>query len=135
MKRSPSPCPSPPLAERVPGGRVRRIGSFGVRQSAGAFYVRARISAVHGFNARGFAWELALLCVMLAGPRADGADWQNIAGGRSAPLQVAAGGQPGFTLVPPATTGVFFTNVLPVARHLTNQVLLNGSGVAAGDVD
>src|SRR5678815_5298750 len=28
-----------------------------------------------------------------------------------------------------------FTNVVPEARSLTNHILLNGSGVAAGDVD
>src|SRR5689334_18970268 len=32
-------------------------------------------------------------------------------------------------------TGIWFTNVLPVVRYRTNQILLNGSGVAAGDVD
>ncbi|HKS38549.1 MAG TPA: VCBS repeat-containing protein, partial [Verrucomicrobiae bacterium] len=33
------------------------------------------------------------------------------------------------------TTGIAFTNKLLEARYLTNQVYLNGSGVAAGDVD
>jgi hypothetical protein len=37
--------------------------------------------------------------------------------------------------MPPEITGVMFTNVLARDRHLTNQILLNGSGVAAGDVD
>ena len=32
-------------------------------------------------------------------------------------------------------TGIASTNQLPVARHMTNQMLLNGSGVAASDVD
>ena len=32
-------------------------------------------------------------------------------------------------------TGVLFTNRVSESRHLTNQVLLNGSGVCAGDVD
>lgn len=35
----------------------------------------------------------------------------------------------------PAETGVTFTNSLPIERSLTNHVLLNGSGVALGDVD
>lgn len=34
-----------------------------------------------------------------------------------------------------ASTGLAFTNVIPERRHLTNQILLNGSGLAAGDVD
>ncbi len=44
-------------------------------------------------------------------------------------------GQAGFTPLGPAVTGVNFTNQVPPARHLTNQIYLNGSGVAAGDVD
>ena len=35
----------------------------------------------------------------------------------------------------PNVTGITFTNRLAQERHLTNQILLNGSGVAAGDVD
>jgi hypothetical protein len=62
-----------------------------------------------------------------------------LAGGRAAeivPLTVtSATGRPGFTLMPPAATGVGFSNRVPAARHLTNQIYLNGSGVAAGDVD
>ena len=37
--------------------------------------------------------------------------------------------------MPPEQTGVFFTNVLAEERGLTNQIYLNGSGVALGDVD
>src|SRR5258707_14043932 len=43
-------------------------------------------------------------------------------------------GKAGFTLLPSAVTGISFTNRLPPDRHMTNQVLMNGSGVAAGDV-
>ncbi|MCX6883402.1 MAG: FG-GAP-like repeat-containing protein, partial [Verrucomicrobia bacterium] len=32
-------------------------------------------------------------------------------------------------------SGLDFTNRIATSRHLTNQVLLNGSGVAAGDID
>jgi hypothetical protein len=42
---------------------------------------------------------------------------------------------PGFTLQSPGTTGIYFTNTLAQSRHLTNQIYLNGSGVAAGDID
>jgi len=62
-------------------------------------------------------------------------DWQNGNGFRSAALTVAPDGQPGFSMLPESTTGIAFTNVLWQSRSLTNQVLLNGSGVAAGDVD
>jgi enediyne biosynthesis protein E4 len=51
------------------------------------------------------------------------------------PLSGPEGGEPGFTLLEPNATGVLFTNALAQERHLTNQILLNGSGVACGDVD
>ncbi len=51
------------------------------------------------------------------------------------PLAVAPEGRPGFTLLAPQQTGICFTNSVPQSRHLTNQILLNGSGVALSDVD
>ena len=56
-------------------------------------------------------------------------------GHRSATLPVPTAGRTGFELLPPESTGVRFTNVLAESRSLTNHILLNGSGVAAGDVD
>jgi hypothetical protein len=47
----------------------------------------------------------------------------------------AATVEAGFDRLSPAHTGVTFTNVLSVERSSTNQILLNGSGVAAGDID
>ena len=44
-------------------------------------------------------------------------------------------GAPGFTLMLSSATGVAFTNSLASSRSLTNQALMNGSAVAAGDVD
>lgn len=41
---------------------------------------------------------------------------------------------PILALQDPRLTGLLFTNSLPERRHLTNQILLNGSGVALGDV-
>ena len=61
--------------------------------------------------------------------------WRLESGGRSAPLPVASSGRTGFTLQSPEASGVRFTNFLARDRHLTNQTYLNGSGVAAGDVD
>ncbi len=46
-----------------------------------------------------------------------------------------AGGQPGFKLMPAASTAITFTNHLGDQRSLTNQVLMSGSGVALGDID
>ena len=63
------------------------------------------------------------------------ADWRQGEGCRSAELKVPPGGRPGFQRLLPPTTGIYFTNSLPWERFRTNQILLNGSGVAAGDVD
>jgi len=61
--------------------------------------------------------------------------WTSSEGFRSAELDVPATGRPGFTLLAPEVTGINFSNVVSQQRHLTNQIYLNGSGVAAGDVD
>ena len=41
----------------------------------------------------------------------------------------------GFQRLEPALTGLAFSNTVPAARHLTNQLLLDGSGVTLADVD
>ncbi len=41
----------------------------------------------------------------------------------------------GFESLAPDQTGVRFTNFIALQRHLTNNILLDGSGVACGDVD
>ena len=61
--------------------------------------------------------------------------WEAAAGYRSAPLSVSGERKTGFTLLASESTGVSFTNAVAEQRHLTNQILLNGSGIAAGDVD
>ena len=77
---------------------------------------------------------LALLavsvCLFLAAT-AGGAD----APYRCVPLDVAQGGKAGFTLLDPAQTGLNFTNTLSEENASQNQIRLNGSGVALGDVD
>lgn len=70
---------------------------------------------------------------ILAGAHA--VDWQQGAGFRRAPLAVSETGKAGFTALTPVATGIHFTNSLPIDRYKTNQILLNGSGIAAGDVD
>jgi len=62
-------------------------------------------------------------------------DWQPGNGYRRAPVSPAQPGKTGFVLLPGSDTGITFTNVLPQKRYLTNQIYLNGGGVAAGDVD
>ena len=54
---------------------------------------------------------------------------------RATPLSVPSSGRTGFTLLGPSETGITFTNRLALRRGLVNQNLMNGSGVAAGDVD
>lgn len=63
------------------------------------------------------------------------ADWQTFPGGRAMRLSIDNSNRIGFTEVPSSISGVRFTNHLSDERSLTNQVFLNGSGVAAGDVD
>lgn len=60
--------------------------------------------------------------------------WEQGQGFRSARLQVPAEGKAGFTRMG-LETGVNFTNLVSTNRYTTNQIYLNGSGVAAGDID
>src|SRR5258708_4682513 len=80
---------------------------------------------------------IAALLLMTNKTAAAGAalDWQTGPGYRWRELPVPAAGKIGFTLLPPQTTGIFFTNFISDQRSVTNQNLLNGSGVAFGDVD
>ncbi len=61
--------------------------------------------------------------------------WQDGPGYRWRPLAVPLDGKAGFTRLPPEQTGVWFTNRLPESRSLPSTILVNGSGVAAGDID
>jgi len=61
--------------------------------------------------------------------------WVEGPGHRYALLQLSETRRAGFVRLSSAQTGVTFTNNLPEQRHLTNQILPNGSGVAAGDID
>ncbi|MFO1496973.1 MAG: VCBS repeat-containing protein [Verrucomicrobiota bacterium] len=63
------------------------------------------------------------------------ANWVEGNGFRLLSVQPAGSGKTGFTLLPAKNLGIGFTNIIREQRHLTNQILLNGSGVAAGDVD
>lgn len=61
--------------------------------------------------------------------------WEARAGYRSKVLVAPHKGHAGFTLLPPGTTGIHFTNILTDEKTAENQIRLNGSGVALGDVD
>src|SRR5262245_56973294 len=78
----------------------------------------------------------AMLVVFLAATVTDyGASLEGGPGFRATAIQVGGGSQPRFVVQEPSVTGIWFTNLLPAQRHITNQIYLNGSGVAAGDVD
>ena len=81
------------------------------------------------------AWWSFVLILGLGSGLAAELKWTVGPGFRSAELEVPKAGRPGFTLMDPGQTGLTFTNTLAQERHLTNQMLLNGSGIAAGDVD
>ncbi len=61
--------------------------------------------------------------------------WHQESGFRYAELPVPTRGRAGFTLLNPSDLGINFTNLLGPARDQQNQNLMNGSGVALGDVD
>src|ERR1043166_459522 len=50
-------------------------------------------------------------------------------------LAVPSAGKVGFVRLPGSVTGITFTNRLSDAAAAANQIRMNGSGVAAGDVD
>src|SRR5712691_2354463 len=78
----------------------------------------------------------AILLITNKTPAAGAAlNWQTAPGYRWSELPVPATGKTGFTLLPPETTGIFFTNFISDQRSVTNRNLLSGSGVAFGDVD
>ena len=79
-------------------------------------------------------WRVWLCWTILihSGPAAE---WTAGTGFRSAPLSVPSVGKPGFVHLPASATGIVFTNRLSIDRYVTNQIYLNGAGVAAGDID
>ncbi|MBI4662645.1 MAG: VCBS repeat-containing protein [Verrucomicrobia bacterium] len=77
---------------------------------------------------------IAFAATLAGGVQAADLNWQVFEGHRRAALTVARGGRTGFTDVA-TIAGITFTNRLSDERSLTNQILLNGSGVAAGDID
>ena len=66
---------------------------------------------------------------------ADGAgfNWEKGQGFRHAQFQPRGTAKDGFTLLAPEQTGVVFTNSLSEQRRLSSEILISGSGVAAGE--
>ncbi len=82
----------------------------------------------------GWAWPFVVIVVAIQQAVA-GPPWVAQPYGRAQDLVPPREGRPGFTGMAPARTGVSFTNPMPADRSLTNHILLNGSGVALGDVN
>ena len=84
--------------------------------------------------ARGWAQTIIVGLICFGSPAAP-LQWTEGPGYRSALLPVSKSGKAGFTLLPPQMTGINFTNLLTDEKTAENQIRLNGSGVACGDVD
>ena len=84
---------------------------------------------------RGYAASLLLLFLAAIEAATAGLQWTEQKAYRYAEVKPSGSGKVGFTSILPQSTGITFTNRIPAERHYTNQIYLNGSGVAAGDVD
>lgn len=92
-------------------------------------------SPVASLNLSPYRLPVLLGAVLIFVIGVSAADWTPIPGARFRAAQPPAPGRAGFTRLDPAATGVRFTNHLAESRFTTNQIYLNGSGLAAGDVD
>ena len=63
------------------------------------------------------------------------ASWESRPWGRERALEPDRAAGLRLQRIPGSSSGIAFTNALPVERFTTNQIYLNGSGVALGDVD
>lgn len=98
---------------------------------------RLRLGRCPGFGCAYFFLIGVLCCSLELRAAPAPLAWKSEPGLRYLPVTPApaADGKPVLESLPEARTGIAFTNHLPVTRYGTNQILLNGSGVAAGDVD
>jgi len=78
---------------------------------------------------------MPLVLAWIAAQPAIAGEWRQGPGYRALAVEPGPSGKAGFTLMPASQTGVTFSNTVPLERHLTNQIFLNGSGLACGDVD
>ena len=78
---------------------------------------------------------LSTLLLLATGAVSEALEWKQHAGYRIAPLDFPTSNRVGFTQVSALKTGIQFTNLLASSTAITNQIYLNGSGVALGDID
>ena len=84
----------------------------------------------------GKTWRLiCLFGAILSNVEAEAIEWKTGENYRVVHLPKLASTEPGFSELAGSATGINFTNLLSYERGITNQVYLNGSGVAAGDVN
>src|SRR5437867_3940400 len=81
------------------------------------------------------AYFNAVCCLSLSCQAAPASSWSDGPGFRSLAVHPGVGGKPGFSLMNPTATGIWFTNTLQGDAYATNAVAHNGAGVAIGDVD
>src|SRR6266536_466689 len=79
--------------------------------------------------------QLLFLCLTFISQLLLGADGEQVGGTKSVELMVPSRGRTGFARLGTAPTGISFTNLLADEKAAENQIRLNGSGVAAGDID
>jgi hypothetical protein len=77
----------------------------------------------------------AIGCLFALGCNQPQPQWQEESGYRWRELSVPRRGRDGFRQLSPSRTGIDFTNNVTVDQILENEHVLNGSGVAIGDVD
>ena len=110
-------------AELSAGRRALNFGyrlSFGPRRSALGFFLSFQLGSIF----------LACSAIFLLAQETETGP-----GYRSRALHVPSVDKIGFTRLPGRLTGITFTNHLHDASAAANQIRMNGSGVAAGDVD
>ncbi len=78
---------------------------------------------------------LVLTLVLTWTPFAWADAWTPVGVHRFQSLTLPTSGKTGFQLLPPEATGLTFTNLVPESRYWTNQLLLDGGGVTAADID
>ncbi len=78
---------------------------------------------------------VAYASLALVSPEAQALDWTEHSHFRTAPVSLGPSKADGFKEMSARQTGITFVNQLALETSLTNQVYLNGSGVAIADVD
>ncbi|MFQ5676478.1 MAG: FG-GAP-like repeat-containing protein, partial [bacterium] len=80
-------------------------------------------------------FAIALFLLTQSCTRNESRSWHEEDGYRWAKLSVPWSGHPGFKQLPEAETGIGFMNKVTKEEVSQNRIILNGSGVALGDID